>query len=321
MRKWLSVGVAVALCAGLVTAVADAPAASADTFVLPEFATEVVATVPPFTLVGLMFAPDGRLFVWQKNGVVRIIKNGALLPTPFIDLSAKVNTSDDRGFWGFTFDPNFATNGFVYMTYTYEEAGNPNDFHAKTSRLTRVTANPANPDVAIPSSEIVILGSISTPPCSAYPINSDCIATDSGSHALGTVLFGHDGTLFVGNGDGADAGFDDPLSRRAQDLSSYEGKILRINSDAPPPSTIPSTTARTTSSRRFGSTASATPSGSCRTPTRTSSADDVGWNTWEEQNVGVKGGNYGWPCFEGNLPQPQYQSDYPGTCAGLRPAR
>ena len=74
-------------------------------FADPGFVTETVATVPPYTLVGLAFAPDGRMFVWQKNGVVRIIKNGVLLPTPFIDLSAKVNTFDDRGFWGLAFDP------------------------------------------------------------------------------------------------------------------------------------------------------------------------------------------------------------------------
>ena len=47
----------------------------------------------------MAFAPDGRMFVWQKNGVVRVIKNGQPPPTPFIDLSAKVNTFDDRGFW------------------------------------------------------------------------------------------------------------------------------------------------------------------------------------------------------------------------------
>ena len=74
--------------------------AAADTFSDPSFTTETIATVPPYTLVGLAFAPDGRLFVWQKNGVVRIIKNGVQLSTPFIDLSAKVNTFDDRGFWG-----------------------------------------------------------------------------------------------------------------------------------------------------------------------------------------------------------------------------
>ena len=62
---------------------------AAETFNDPGFVSEVVATLPPFTVVGLAWAPDGRLFVWQKNGVVRIIKQGVLLPTPFIDLSAQ----------------------------------------------------------------------------------------------------------------------------------------------------------------------------------------------------------------------------------------
>ena len=73
----------------------------------------------------MAFAPDGRLFVWQKNGIVRVIKNGQLLPTPFIDLSAKVNTYDDRGFWGLAFDPQFASNGYVYMTLHVRERGQP----------------------------------------------------------------------------------------------------------------------------------------------------------------------------------------------------
>ena len=152
----------------------------------------------------MAFAPDGRMFVWQKNGVVRVIKNGQLLPTPFIDLSAKVNTYDDRGFWGLAFDPQFASNGRVYMSYTFENAGNPNSSGARTARLTRVTADPANPDTALPGSEVVILGSVGTPPCSALPASADCIGSDGGSHTLGSLHFADDGTLFVGVGDGAD---------------------------------------------------------------------------------------------------------------------
>ena len=164
-------------------------AAAADTFSDSGFATERIATVPPYTLVGMAFAPDGRLFVWQKNGVVRVIKNGQLLSTPFIDLSAKVNTFDDRGFWGLAFDPQFASNGRVYMSYTFENGGNPNSSAPRTARLTRVTANPANPDTALPGSEVTILGSVGTPPCSAYPANADCIGSDGGSHTLGSLHF------------------------------------------------------------------------------------------------------------------------------------
>ena len=61
-------------------------------------------------------------------------RTASLLPTPFIDLSAKVNTFDDRGFWGLAFDPNFATNGYVYMSYTYENAGEP-ERHGAATRL------------------------------------------------------------------------------------------------------------------------------------------------------------------------------------------
>ena len=78
----------VVACAATLLFLAAPGPSVADTFDDPGFATETIATVPPFTLVGLAFAPDGRLFVWQKNGVVRIIKNGVMLPTPFVNLSS-----------------------------------------------------------------------------------------------------------------------------------------------------------------------------------------------------------------------------------------
>jgi glucose/arabinose dehydrogenase len=211
-------------------------APSGPTFAAPNFTSEVLATLAPFTVVGMTWAPDGRLFVWQKNGIVRVIKQGVLLPTPFIDLSAKVNTFDDRGFWGLAFHPNFAANGYVYLTYVYEGGGNPNDQSAKTSRLTRVTANPSNPDVALPGSEVIVLGTIGTAPCSAQPAGADCIPADGGSHTLGSLQFAADGKLFVGNGDGSDG---DALALRAQDINSYSGKILRINDDGTAPSDNP----------------------------------------------------------------------------------
>ena len=85
--------------------------------------------------------------------------------------------------------PDFSNNGHVYMTYVFENTGNTNDTGPKTSRLTRVTANPANPDVALPGSEITILGTISTAPCSAHPVGSDCIGAEGSSHTLGSVVF------------------------------------------------------------------------------------------------------------------------------------
>jgi glucose/arabinose dehydrogenase len=294
----------------------SAPAA-ADDFTDPDFSTETVATVPPFTLVGLLFAPDGRMFVWEKNGVIRIIKNGVMLPTPFIDLSAKVNTVDDRGFWGFALDPDYQNNHYAYMTYTYEEGGNPSDPSPKTSRLTRVSIDPSNPDIALPATETTILGSIGVPPCSNYPPGSDCIGDEDTSHSIGNLVFAADGTLLVGSGDGAHTNAADPLAMRAQDLNNYNGKILRVNKDGTAPIDNPfydGTNSIRSKVWIYG----------VRNPFRFSvqpeTGDiwfgDVGWNTWEEINQGVKGGNYGWPCYEGVGVQPAYQSAFP-QCGAL----
>jgi glucose/arabinose dehydrogenase len=289
--------------------------AAADTFSGAGFATETVASFPPYTLVGMAWAPDGRLFVWQKDGVVRVIKNGQLLATPFIDLSAKVNTFDDRGFWGLAFDPQFAQNGYVYLSYTYESAGNPNSNAARTSRLTRVTASG---DVAVAGSETTILGSLGTPPCSQYPQSADCISADSGSHTLGSLHFASDGTLFVGVGDGADAAFADANSLRAQDLDSPNGKILRIRTDGSAPTDNPYYDGTNSWRSRVWLYGVRNPFGFSLEPTTEEIFfGDVGWNTWEEVNHGGRAQNFGWPCFEGNLAQSTYQANFPSVCGPL----
>jgi glucose/arabinose dehydrogenase len=296
---------AASLCVGLgLLGAASQPAAQ--TFADPGFSTEVVATVAPYSPVGIAWTPDGRLFIWQKDGLVHVVKNGVLLPTPFIDLRGKVNVFDDRGFWGLAFHPNFASNGYVYMTYVHENTANPYDQGPKTSRLVRVTANPANPDVALPGSELVILGSVATPPCSAQPADADCIAADGGSHTIGTIRFAPDGKLFLGNGDGSNG---DVLSLRAQDLGSYSGKILRVNADG---------TAATDNLLYDGTNSirSKVWLYGVRNPFRfaihPTTSDlyfgEVGWNTWEEVDRGTQGSNYGWPCYEGNGPQPLFQN-------------
>lgn len=287
----------------------------AQTFSEPGFAVESVTTLPAYKPVGLAFAPDGRMFIWQENGIVRIYKNGVLLPTPFLDISARVNTVNDRGLMGLAFDPNFATNGYVYLYYTYEPNGNPNDVQPKTARLTRVKADPANPDVMLANSEVVILGSSTTAPC---PENTDCISSDSDSHLGGTIRFGPDGKLYLSTGDGANYNFADPLALRAQNLNSLNGKIIRINPDGTAPSDNPFYNGNANAVRSkiyaYG----------LRNPFRfaihPTTGDvligDVGWATWEEVNRG-RGGNFGWPCYEGNNAQPEYQALSPGVCGAL----
>ncbi|MFG2037519.1 LamG-like jellyroll fold domain-containing protein [Dactylosporangium sp. NPDC048998] len=319
-RRSRAVGVVAALLLGLFVVVSQPAPAVADTFSATGFTTEVVATLPQYTVVGEAFAPDGRLFVWTKPGLVRIIKNGQLLSTPFLDLTGKVNTYDDRGLWGLAFDPDFANNGFVYLSYVYENTSNPNDPGPKTSRLVRVTANPANPDVALPGSQTVILGSVGTAPCSAQPAGADCIPADGSSHTIGTLAFAPDGKLFLGNGDADDASKPDPFALGAQDLNSYQGKILRINKDGTAPPDNPfydGTNSVKSKVYLYG----------VRNPFRFALQPgtnhvwfgDVGWNTWEEINDGVPGGNYGWPCYEGNNAQPTFQQLF-AQCRALAPS-
>jgi glucose/arabinose dehydrogenase len=266
--------------------------------------------------VGLAFAPDGRLFVWQKNGIVRVIKNGQLQATPFIDLSAKVNTYDDRGFWGLAFDPNFASNGYVYMTYTYENAGDPNSTAPRTSRLVRVTASSSNPDVAQAGSETVILGSIGVPPCSAYQTNADCIPADSGTHTLGSLHFSSDGTLYAGVGDGGDG---NDLSLRAQDLDSPNGKMLRIKTDGSAPSDNPYYDGTNDWRSRVWFSGVRNPFGFALEPTTQEVFfGDVGEHTWEEVDHGTRTSNFGWPCYEGNGPEPTFQNQ--AQCLALAPS-
>jgi fibronectin type 3 domain-containing protein len=159
------------------------PIAFAQTFNDPLFISEVVTSNAPSTAVGLAWTPDGRMFVAMKDGVVRVFKNGVLLETPFIDLRSRGNAGEDRGFLGVAVHPDFAANGYVYLWYVIEPA--------KSVLLTRVTADPANPDISLAGSEVVILRN-----------PAPTIAADSRGNSHGTLKFTRDGTLFVGPGDG-----------------------------------------------------------------------------------------------------------------------
>lgn len=261
----------------------------------PGFVSETVATLPPFTPVGVTIAPDGRIFIRQKSGVVRIVKNDVLLPTPFLDIQAQVNQCSDRGLLGLAVDPNFVNNGFVYLLYTLEMGGDPNDCGPKTSQLTRVTADPANLDLALPGSEIVILGNL--------PSEGD-------SHSIGTVRFAPDGKIFVGVGDAASYTFADPQALRAQDLNSFAGKILRINPDGSAPGNNPFYNGPNSNRSKVWAYGLRNP---FRFGLHPISGEpyiaDVGWNSKEEINRG-RGKNFGWPCYEGAAPQPQYQAAF-----------
>ncbi len=222
------------------------------------------------------FSPDGRLFVAQQGGSLRVVKNGSLLATPF--LTVPVNASGERGLLGVTFHPNFATNQFVYVYYT---ATTPN-VHNRISRFT------ANGDVAVPGSEVVIL-----------ELNPLSGATN---HNGGAIHFGTDGKLYAAVGDNADGA-------NAQILSNLLGKVLRINADGSIPSDNPFYGTATGVNRAIWALGLRNPyTFSVQSTTGRILINDVGQDTWEEIDEGVAGANYGWPDTEGNTTNPRFRA-------------
>src|SRR5574341_924181 len=112
---------------------------------LPAGFTEVLMADGILSPTAMAIAPDGRIFVCQQNGDLRVVKNGALLTTPFVTIP--VSSSGERGLLGVAFDPNFATNQFVYVYHTAPDA----PIHNRVSRFT------AKGDVAVVGSQTILL--------------------------------------------------------------------------------------------------------------------------------------------------------------------
>lgn len=142
----------------------------------------------------MKFAPDGRLFVLEQAGKIRIVKNGTLLATPF---AAVTTWAHRESMLGVAFDPKFAQNGYVYIYYQSPKHQN---------RISRLTASKDNPDIADANSELVLLDGIG----------------DAGYQG-GAFFFGKDGMLYAGS---AHPG--------AQDPNSLSGKALRLDPSAYP---------------------------------------------------------------------------------------
>ncbi|MGA9995991.1 MAG: PQQ-dependent sugar dehydrogenase [Pyrinomonadaceae bacterium] len=220
----------------------------------------------------MTFAPDGRLFVCQQGGQLRVIKNGALLSTPF--LTVTVDSNGERGLLGVAFDPNFAANQFVYIYYT---ATTP-QVHNRISRFT------ANGDVAVAGSEVVLLD-----------LNNLSSATN---HNGGAIHFGLDGKLYAGVGENANGA-------NAQTLTNLLGKVLRINSDGTIPSdnptSFPGVTGTTSGvNRAIWALGLRNPfTFAVKPETGRLFINDVGQSAWEEIDDGIAGSNYGWAICEG----------------------
>jgi glucose/arabinose dehydrogenase len=224
----------------------------------------------------MAFAPDGRLFIGEQNGAIKVYKNGALLGTSFAQLS--VNNSGERGLLGLEFDPDYATNGYVYVYYTQPVSPIRN-------QVSRLTSNPANPDVMLAGSESLVL--------EFDPLNAT-------NHNGGSIKFGPDGKLYVAIGENA-------VTANAQNYDNYLGKLLRINADGSAPADNPFYTATpdgtppTAASQRLWALGLRNPYSFAIDPSAgTIFVNDVGGNQYEEINDATLGGNnFGWPTQEG----------------------
>ena len=227
---------------------------------------------------------DERLFVLEQTGTVRIVQDGALLPTPFLDVSDRITTQgSEQGLLGLAFHPDYATNGAFYVYYTDTEG---------TVIVSRFTVTD-DPNVADPASEVVQLRQEQPFP----------------NHNGGAILFGPDGYLYLGLGDGGSSG--DPQGN-GQNLGTWLGKLLRIDPD--PVAAAGALQYVIPEDNPFVGQAGALPeiwAYGLRNPWRVSfdmaTGDlwvaDVGQNEWEEVNrvpADSPGGeNYGWSIREG----------------------
>jgi glucose/arabinose dehydrogenase len=256
--------------------IALALAASSHGATLPTGFAETQVATGLAAPTAMSFSPDGRLFVTEQGGRLRVIKNGALLATPF--LTVGVDAAGERGLLGIAFDPNFAFNQFVYVYYTTASA----PIHNRVSRFT------AMGDAAAPGSEVVIL-----------ELENLSSATN---HNGGALHFGPDGTLFVAVGDNANGA-------NAQTLGNRLGKVLRLHPDGAIPTSNPFFNTATGANRAIWALGLRNPYTFAFQPgTGQMFINDVGQNTWEEINAGVAGSNYGWPDTEGATTDPRFRT-------------
>ena len=233
----------------------------------------------------LTHAGDGsnRIFVVQQRGIIKVFPNDSLTTNVqnFIDLSNIVSSSgNERGLLGLAFHPNYSSNRYFFVYYTRQSDG--------ALRISRFTTLSGNPNKADSLSELNML-------TIAHPTNSN--------HNGGCLMFGADGYLYLGTGDGGGAG-DAP--NNAQNLNVLLGKILRIDINTPsggnnysiPPSNPFATGGGAPEIYAVGMR---NPWRFSRDPvTGTIFCGDVGQDAWEEVDTLAVGKNYGWRCYEGN---------------------
>jgi glucose/arabinose dehydrogenase len=256
--------------------------------------------------VAVAYAPDGRAFVAEKDGRVRVVNPGSSRATTLIDLTAKVNSYSDRGMLGIAADKDFATNGYLYLLYVLElDPGNEDSDAPMVSRLTRVTVLPNNKLELPPGSsdpETVILGKDSSAPCPIPDNARDCITADFYWHTIGTVRSDPtDGTLWLGSGDSHPGDLND-LSWRPYNPNSFAGKIIHIDRNGkglPNHPYCPEDTNLDHVCTKIYAMGFRNPFRFHLRPGKGPVVGDVGSGRKEEVDFIQPGRNYGWPCYEG----------------------
>jgi glucose/arabinose dehydrogenase len=270
-----SMAVALLASVGALLALPIGPAQGATT--LPPGFTESQVASSLTDPTDMEFAPDGRLFVTEQAGRVRIAKPDGTIVT-FINISTKVDTSGERGLQALTFDPNFATNRYVYLHYT-RKATSTTPVH---NRVVRVTASG---DKVVAGSEKLI-----------FRLGNQT----SDHHMGGAIDFGKDGKLYVATGD-------NETPANAQQLTNLFGKMLRINKSGTIPTNNPFYSRASGNNRAIWALGLRNPFKFAVQPTTgTIFINDVGEKAWEEINRSAAGANFGWPVHEGVANDPQY---------------
>ncbi len=227
------------------------------------------------------FAPDGRLFVCEKEGDLRVIQpNGMLEPEPFLHVD--VEYTGERGLVGLAFHPDFENNGFVYVYYSVLTS----PVHCVVSRF---TASATNPNVAEPGSEQIILV-------------LDDLENPFGFHIGGAIHFDGEGKLIVAVGEDGNLAY-------SQDGSTLLGKILRIHDDGTVPTDNPFVDVPGVRDEIYAFGVRNPFEFAVQPKTGLIYVHDVGSDdpiAQEEINRLWYGGNYGWSIYEGYSNNPDY---------------
>ncbi|MFT7839297.1 PQQ-dependent sugar dehydrogenase [Saccharothrix sp. BKS2] len=334
------------------TAVALTPTAAVAA--VPAGFTDSVAISGLSSPTAVSFAPDGRVFIAEKSGLVKVFDSLTdTTATTFADLRPQTQDFWDRGLLGLAVDPQFPARPYVYVAYTYDAV--PGGTHPRwgdqcptppgatdqgcvvTGRVSKLTMGSGGTMTA--EQPLV------TDWCQQYP-----------SHSIGTVVFGPDGGLYVGGGDGASFNFTDygqvgnpcadppgaagtnltaPTARggalRSQSIRrpagepvSLDGSIVRIDPDtgAGLAGNPFAANADTNAKRIIAHGMRNQFRFAFRPGTEELWAGDVGWNTWEEINRiadvnDATAENFGWPCYEGSARQGGYDGANLDLCESL----